>query len=78
MTSFEIYTQKKTDISEKLNSAFHKKLKDKNTMAFCELLATKFKVSKQTIYNYVGGNIKDGYLAEAILLEIKNTDYNDI
>lgn len=78
MTAFEKYTKKKADIAHSLNTAFYKKLKNKNAMDFCTLLSLKFKISKQTVYNYVRGNVTDGYLAEALLLEIRATKWLDI
>lgn len=37
----------------------------------CLKSATKLDVSHVTVLNYIKGDIKDGYLAEAILAELK-------
>ncbi len=63
---------KKHLIIKKLLGIEGKRLSDNNlTASACLKSAIKLDVSHVTVLNYIKGDIKDGYLAEAILAELK-------
>lgn len=48
----------------------------KNVKALFNPIAKKYKISDQTIYNYIGGRCKDGFLTEALTFEFKQLKNN--
>lgn len=71
MTSLQQYDFKHQEIKSKLLTVAKEKLNGE-VMKASTVIAKILEVSPQTVYNYLTGRIKDGYLAEAILRETKN------
>lgn len=62
---------KRSGIKSKLKSTADKKIGKGQMVIVCAELGKNLNLSGQTVYNYIRGEIKDGYLAEAILKELR-------
>jgi len=71
MEALKELNDKHSVIKEKLATTAKAKISKGTIMAACTNVGRLLEISPQTVYNYITGNIKDGYLAEAILKEFK-------
>lgn len=71
MTTLQNYDYKHETIKNKLLTVAKEKLNGE-VMKASTVIAKTLEISPQTVYNYLTGRIKDGYLAEAILREINH------
>lgn len=71
MTTEREYRLKHTDVKYRIAIAAKLHIKDGEILTTCKKIAKTLRKSPQTIYNYVKGSIKDGYLADAILIELQ-------
>jgi hypothetical protein len=69
MTAVQEYKTKHKEIKGRLTSMSFRKTKGIGVIDICNAIGKKLGFSGQTIYNYLQGRIKDGYLAEAICKE---------
>ena len=69
MTVLETFTDKHKQIKEKLKSIVLPI--DGSATQICWNIGTNLNVSGTTVKNYLCGEVKDGYLAEAIYSEFK-------
>jgi len=74
MEAIKEFEKKHKDIKAKLSAVAKEKINRGEMMNACKGIAKRLKVSPQTVYNYVVGTIKDGYLAEAILQEFESLE----
>lgn len=72
MTTKEKYNYKRTQIIVSLKTISSLKAERKGIMEVCNTVAKSLGISPQTVYNYTQGRVSDGYLAEAILAELKS------
>jgi predicted transcriptional regulator len=71
MTALEQYNTKHQEVIVKLNQLSASKIEEGKILIVCKNVGEALNKSTQTIYNYLSGRIKDGYLAEAICQELK-------
>lgn len=71
MTAKQQYDSRHSEVLSKI-VASRSKIVNGYTLVACKLIGQNLGISQQTVYNYIQGRIKDGYLAEAILRELKS------
>ncbi len=69
MTALEILDKKREDMKEKMKTVILPT--DGSATRICWAIANNLNISGPTVTNYVNGDIKDGFLAEAIYIEFK-------
>ena len=71
LTPHEILNRRRTETFGKLRAiAKQKTEKGGITLAYVSV-GSKLKITSQTVYNYVQGKGKDGYMAEALIKEFE-------
>jgi hypothetical protein len=78
MTALQDFKTKHTDIKDKINSLAQQKFGNGWMLYACQLIAKNLASSRQTVYNYITGTIKDGYLADAIYKELKRLTIKEL
>ena len=74
MTTCETFNKRHADIKTKLKGL---KLPTDGTLTqLCWNIGTSLKISGPTVKNYLNGDIKDGFLAEAIYAEFRRLRYS--
>ena len=71
MTTKEKLESRRFVIKSSIQAISIQKAKKDGIMELCKYVGAALDVSTQTIYNYTQGRVSDGYLAEAILAEMK-------
>ena len=68
MTTLEKLRSRHEKVIAQLNIV---KLDKGKTLTTCKKVGLRLNVSPQTVYNYLCGRVKDGFLGEAIIEELK-------
>jgi len=72
MTTKEKLESRRFVIKVALQSVSRDKATKKGIMDVCNVVGAALGIPAQTVYNYTKGRIADGYLADAILTELKS------
>ena len=72
-TALEVLESKRESIKNNLSTI--KLPKDGTATGICWTIGQSLKISGPTVINYLSGNVKDGYLGEAIYSEFKRLRY---